>query len=375
MDRELSKLYSYASMKFDLDQNNLESQSNMSRLQNFFVIYAQAIAFVDDELLKNNFEDYKTWAKDYEYIKFNMYRLDQLFHSKEHVLKPELEQLLSLYSPITSSFRSTYGLLENADTKPVTVTTSDNKTHTFTKSNYTTLLGEYSNSQEDRKKIFEAFFKHYDDYKNTFAALYKGVVESDIARMKSRGYDNILDTFLDNNKIDKNVYLTLLKTVHENTAPLKRYIEFRKKYFNLKEYHNYDRFLSIARDKTKYPYDYAKADVLDALAPMGDDFVNHAKIALAEGHVDVMPSQGKRSGAYSTEVEGFGPYILLNHTDDLPSLNSSRKVTLQDLINSGLVEAGKINPVTNQAYNLNMAFCIYNTNNNYRYEYKESGEC
>ena len=167
MDRELSKLYSYASMKFDLDQNNLESQSNMSRLQNFFVIYAQAIAFVDDELLKNNFEDYKTWAKDYEYIKFNLYRLDQLFHSKEHVLKPELEQLLSLYSPITSSFRSTYGLLENADTKPVTVTTSDNKTHTFTKSNYTTLLGEYSNSQEDRKKIFEAFFKHYDDYKNT----------------------------------------------------------------------------------------------------------------------------------------------------------------------------------------------------------------
>ena len=248
-----------------------------------------------------------------------MYRLDQLFHSKEHVLKPELEQLLSLYSPITASFRSTYGLLENADTKPVTVTTSDNKTHTFTKSNYTTLLGEYSNSQEDRKKIFEAFFKHYDDYKNTFAALYKGVVESDIARMKSRGYDNILDTFLDNNKIDKNVYLTLLKTVHENTAPLKRYIEFRKKYFNLKEYHNYDRFLSIASDKTKYPYDYAKADVLDALAPMGDDFVNHAKIALADGHVDVMPSQGKRSGAYSTEVEGFGPYILLNHTDDLDS--------------------------------------------------------
>lgn len=82
--------------------------------------------------------------------------------------------------------------------------------------------------------------------------------------------------------------------------------------------------------------------------------------------------------AYNLDIDSFVSITknwALNHTDDLPGLNSSRKVTLQDLINSGLVEAGKINPVTNQAYNLNMAFCIYNTNNNYRYEYKESGEC
>jgi len=319
IDKKLSKLYSYASMKYDLNQNDLNSQGNISKLQSFIVTYSQAIAFVDDELLSNEHNKYIEWAKEFDYIRFNLYRLDQLFHSKEHVLKPELEELLSLYSPITSSFRSTYGLLENADTKPVTVTTSDNKTHTFTKSNYTTLLGEYANSQEDRRLIFEAFFKHYDDYKNTYAALYKGVVDADIARMRSRGYDNILDTFLDNNKISKDVYLTLLKTVRENTAPLHRYVEFRKKYFGLKEYHNYDRFLTIAKDSTKYPYEYCKEEVLEAVKPMGDDFVNHAKIAMADGHVDVLPQNGKRSGAYSTEVEGFGPYILLNHTDDLDS--------------------------------------------------------
>lgn len=319
IDKKLGKLYGFAHMKFDLDQNNLESQSNMSRLQSFFVDYAQTISFVDDELLKNGLDAYKEWAKDYSYIKNSMYRLDQLFHSKEHVLKPEIEKILSLYQPITSSFRTTYGLLENADQKSVNVTTSDGVTHQLNKNNYTSLLEKYSNSQEDRKTLFEAFFKHYDDFKNTYAALYKGVVDANIARMKARGYNNILDTFLDGNKISKDVYETLINTVHENTKPLHRYIEFRKKYFGLSEYHNYDRFLTIAHDTTKYPYEYCKEEVLEAVKPMGEDFVEHAKVAMKDGHVDVKPREGKRSGAYSTEVEGFGPYILLNHNDNLDS--------------------------------------------------------
>ena len=319
MDSWLSKLYSYGSMNFDLNQANLEAQGNMSKLQDAYMSYAQAVSFVSDELLKINQNDYIKWAEELPLIKSNLYRIDQLFHSKEHVLKPEIEKILTLYNPITQAFRSTYGLLESSDIKPVELTLSDGKTVKYTKNNYTTLLEEYSNSQEDRKRIFEGFFKHYDDFKNTYAKLYKGVVDADIARMKSRGYSNILDTFLDNNKIDKNVYLTLLKTVRENTAPLKRYMEFRKKYFNLSEYHTYDRFLSISSSDAKYPYQFAKEEVLKALEPMGKDFLDHAKVALADGHVDVFPVDGKRSGAYSTEIEGFGPYILLNHTDSLDS--------------------------------------------------------
>lgn len=319
ISKRLQKLYSYASMKYDLNTCSLESQANISSIENFFVTYMQTVSFVKDELLSNKLEDYKEWAKESEYIKNNLYYLDQLFHSKEHVLKPELENLLSLYSPISSSFSSTYGLLESSDIKPITVTLSDGTTHTFTKANYTSLLMEYSNSQTDRKTIFEAMYKHYDDLKNTYAQLYKGVVDTDIARMRSHGYDNILDTFLDNNKIDKSVYLNLLEAVHENTKPLHRYIEFRRKHFGLKEYHNYDRFLSLAKSDVKYPYEYARTEVLEALKPMGEDFVNHAKVAMADGHVDVCPDTNKRSGAYSTEVEGFGPYILLNHTDDLDS--------------------------------------------------------
>ena len=129
ISKRLQKLYSYASMKYDLNTCSLESQANISSIENFFVTYMQTVSFVKDELLSNKLEDYKEWAKESEYIKNNLYYLDQLFHSKEHVLKPELENLLSLYSPISSSFSSTYGLLESSDIKPITVTLSDGTTN------------------------------------------------------------------------------------------------------------------------------------------------------------------------------------------------------------------------------------------------------
>ncbi len=318
-EKKLSTLYSYASMRFDLNQADLSSQQLLSSLQNVLTNYSVLTSFVSDELLKNKYSLYEEYAKDEEIIKNNLFRLKKIFDQKKYVLKPKLEEILANYSPITRSFAKTYGLLEAADMKPITIKLTNGEEVTFTKNNYTTLLSQ-TKSQEDRRLIFEAFFKHYDDLKNTYANLYKGVIDSNIAMMKSRGYKNILDLFLDRNKISKNVYLSLVNTARKNSKPLKRYIKLRKKIFKLKEYHTYDRFLTFANDDTKYSYEDAKKVVFEALAPRGEDFINHAKHALEDGRVDVYPKDGKRSGAYSTEIEGFGPYILLNHTDTLDSV-------------------------------------------------------
>ena len=63
--------------------------------------------------------------------------------------------------------------------------------------------------------------------------------------MKARGYDSILSSFLEHNKIPNDVFLKLVETCESNTAPVKRYLDLRKKYFNLEQYHTYDRFLEL----------------------------------------------------------------------------------------------------------------------------------
>lgn len=312
------KVASYASMNYDQNQKDLKFQALKSKVSMLWQQYSVLASFVDNELLANPYEDYVDYAKESKIINEYLFEIKKLFDSKEHVLSTKEEKIISNYSLVTGGYASLYAMLQNSDFKPIKVVLSDNKEVMVSPNTYTSILSGLEN-QDDRRKVFEAQFGYYDQHKNTLATIYKGVVDSNLAKMRNRGYDSFLDVFLDNNKIPKDVYLSLINTVRENTAPLKRYINLRKKYFNLKEYHTYDRFLQIAKTESKFSYDEAKKAVLEALKPMGDDFVEHGKKALAEGHVDVYPREGKRSGAYSTNIKDFGPYILLNHADTLDS--------------------------------------------------------
>jgi oligoendopeptidase F len=58
----------------------------------------------------------------------------------------------------------------------------------------------------------------------------------------------------------------------------------------------------------------------EAIAHMSEEFTSHQKEALKDGFVDAYPTDGKRTGAYSSGFYGFHPYILLNHDDTLDAV-------------------------------------------------------
>ena len=318
LDKKLSKMYSYVSMKGDQNQKVLTYQDLQNKIRTVLQDYMTYASFVDNELLKAPYETYEEYAKTSQIVKENLFGLKKLFDSRSHVLSPNEEKIVANYQMVSGSFGRLYALLQNSDAKIKKVTLSDGSVVDVSPNTYTSILSKLEN-QEDRKTVFEEHFKYYDDHKNTLAGIYKGVVDSNLAYMKTKGYSNFLEAFLNRNKIPTDVYMSLINTVRKNTKPLKRYVQLRKKLFGLEEYHTYDRFLAVSKAKIEYPYEKAYADVMKALEPMGEDFVNHAKVALKPGHVDVYPNEGKRSGAYSTQIDGFGPYILLNHTDTLDS--------------------------------------------------------
>ena len=301
-----------------MHQKELKYQDLQNRIRMALMEYSAAASFVDNELLNLPYDEYVKFAEKSQIIKENLFGIKVLFDSKTHVLSPAEEKILSNSSMINSSFSRLYALLQNSDAQAVEVELSDGSKVMVSPGTYTGILSKLEN-QDDRRKVFEAHFDYYDKHKNTLAGIYKGVVDCSIAKMKNRGYKSFLAAYLEGQNIPDEVYLSLINTVRANTAPLKRYINLRKKFFNLNEYHTYDRLLGISNSKVEYPYEKAYEEVLKACEVMGEDFVNHAKVAMAPGHVDVYPSDGKRSGAYSTQIDGFGPYILLNHQDTLDS--------------------------------------------------------
>jgi oligoendopeptidase F len=171
----------------------------------------------------------------------------------------------------------------------------------------------------DRTKVFNAIYKFYNDHKATLAGIYQGIVKSEYANMKARGYKSMVEAKLDYENIPVSVYESLMKTTRENTAPLKRYYQIRKKYFKLDKIRTYDRFLQFRKSNMEYSYPKVKEMVLDAMNFMGSEYKSVAELCLSSGRVDVDIKDGKRNGAYSNSTYHEGAFILLNHNGDLSS--------------------------------------------------------
>jgi oligoendopeptidase F len=205
-----------------------------------------------------------------------------------------------------------YSLFANADTVFPTIKDEDGKTRELDDSAF--YLFMRSPDRRVRKDAYEAIVGTYAKHRNTAAALLNGAVQSHILTVKARGYDSCLQAALDGPNIPVEVYNTLIGTVNDNLHLLHRYQAIRKRALKLDDgVHAYDLFAPfITGQKLEYDYEGAVQTILTALEPLGDDYVTSMRKGFDSRWVDVYPTKGKRSGAYSSGTFLTQPYILMN---------------------------------------------------------------
>ena len=316
LDKTISKAFVYASMAHDLNQRDTETEKDYANIYTKYNNAMSKISWCEPELLKVGEK------KIYEFIDLdkelapNKQIIKTLFRMNKYVLDEKSEAIIANANEAFGKFNELYDKLCVVDQKPTTVKLSTGEKVEVNTSNYTHYLRTLKN-QKDRKKVFEAFYSYYDNHKATLASVYDGILSSENAIAKSRGFKSILDMKLYPNAIEKGVYETLVKTAKSNTQPLKKYLKLRKNALGLKSYHTYDRLQSLGASDKKYSFEEARKLVLEADKFMGDDFVKKAEFVLSDGRVTVEPVDGKRTGAYSTSTYENGPFILLNHNGSL----------------------------------------------------------
>ncbi len=313
------RLFGYIHLSSDL---NLKDQDKSAKNQQIMIMLSdlgQKTSYVSPEFISIGEEKIMSFVEKDETLKPYKFGFQQLFLQQSHVLSDDKEQLLSNFSSIRSIPASLYQGLAIVDAVDEQITLSDGSKKTVTLSNYRSLITEVPTA-EDRKLVFEAAFKRYKDNKSSFAATYNLVLQNLKANYKSRGYNSALEAALFTNNIPVDVYKSLMEASYESNASIRRYINLRKKYLGLETYHTYDRFLTLVKDDTKYDYETSKALWFKALEGFNPDFVAKQHNAITDGYVDVLPADGKRTGAYSSGLYGFHPYILLNHDDTLDSV-------------------------------------------------------
>ena len=320
LGRTLSNLYCYASMRRSEDTRAEAAQSMYARINANYVKAISAIAFAEPEILslpQHTLDD----IADQECLKNHRFTLEKLLRQKPHTLSAAEEQLLAGFGEVFGAPAEIADNLQDADLVFDSVQDGEGHTVEVTGSNYITL--QMSQDRTLRERAFRSYYKGYRQHSNTFAAAYSGAVKAATAEAVARHYASSRAMSMAGENIPAEVYDNLVSAVRAHLPAMYRYVALRKKILGLDELHYYDVYAPLVGErKESYTYGQAQQMVLDAVAPLGEDYQALVKKAYAERWIDVYPNKGKSGGAYSSGTYDSNPYILMNFTGTLDSVST-----------------------------------------------------
>ena len=322
ISKQASKLSSYASMNSDLDTRNMKYNGMKQELQQVFSKFSAKSAFIDPEILTAKWETIDGFIKSEPKLEVYRMGLKNLFRTKAHSLSEPEERILALSGLISGVPQSIYGTFSDAEMPSTPITLSSGEKIQLTSSEYNKLRA--SANRADREIVFKAYWNNYAKFRGTYGEMLNGKVNTDLFRFRARNYNSSLEASLYPNNIPVEVYQSLITNVNKSLPAFHRYLKIKKRMMGVDTLKYLDLYAPVVKDvDLKYTFDDATKIVLEALKPLGDEYVSTVKKAIYERWIDVYPTVGKRSGGYSNGASFDGhPYILLNYNNQYNDLST-----------------------------------------------------
>ena len=319
LHRRLSKLSVYARMRFDQDTTDSTYQTMSAKIGSLGVKIGAASAFVEPEILSYSKEQLEAAEKENERTAYYGRKIEEMLRGQEHTLDAEKEELLAAAGDMAEAPDDIFSVLMNADMKYPDIVLEDGTHLPLTNSTYISYME--SPDRAVREGAFKTLYGQIASLKNTFAAIYRGNLKQAKFYAQSRKYSSARAMYLADSNVPESVYDNLLSAVHEALPMMYRYVAVRKKVLGVDKLHMYDVDTPIvAAQNQTYEFEQAKQMVLEALKPMGEDYLSHAREGLENRWIDIYPNKGKKGGAYSWGCYDSQPFILLNYTKNLDSV-------------------------------------------------------
>ncbi|PQF08588.1 oligoendopeptidase F [Enterococcus faecium] len=317
--RQTEIIYVYAHLKNDQDTGNTEYQALYARASSLFSKVSEAVSWFEPEILQ--LSDERIWQYFKEEPKLEVYRhyIQQIVDNRAHVLSADQESLLAGAGEIFEASSDTFAVLNNADLVFPTIEGENGEKVQLSHGVYGQLLE--STDRSVREAAFKGLYSVYEQFRNTFASTLSTHIKGHNFKAKVRNYSSAREASLSNNHIPESVYDTLVAVVNKHLPLLHRYMELRKRLLEVEKLHMYDLYTPVLGEAPiTFTYEEAKEKALEALKPMGEEYMTIVEKAFSEHWIDVVENKGKRSGAYSSGSYDTNPYILLNWHDTLDQL-------------------------------------------------------
>jgi oligoendopeptidase F len=312
MSKTFGRLYSYAHMKSDQDTRDATYLAMKQEIEHLLTEHNTRASFIEPEIVTLEPATVEKFIADEPGLKvYRMYLLDVL-RAKPHTLSQEEEKILARTGQMAEGPSSVYTVFSNAEMPYPEITLSDGTAATLNKSGYA--LYRASPNRQDREAVFQAFWASINKFRQTFGVQLYSHLQTHIFYTRSRNYESSLHRALDRNNIPVEVYHSLIRNVRDNLDTFHRYLRLRKRMLGVETLKYSDLYAPVVKGlDLKYTFDQGRDLYLDALKPLGAEYRQAAETAFEQRWIDVYPTPGKRSGAYSNgSAYDVHPYILLN---------------------------------------------------------------
>ena len=280
----------------DEDLANDKEKEKRQFVLNLLTQYRYESSFFNPELLSLSKEEYDALYKFEDLKKYKSY-LDDQYRFKDHTLTEEEKKMVSLLTQDLPTYSNIQATIINSCNNYGEITLEDGSVETLTLTNYRSLLRK--SGREKRKEIYLKFQSVIRQYAPIIATSLNNYVKEKASLAKISKFESAWDQKMFALNLSTKVFDALTSAVEKRKNLNVKYKNLRSKVLGIDDLMPWDSAVDIAKDKKEYTIEDAQKLVLEALKPLGEDYIKHFKHIFDSNSIDYCQYKGKRSGAYS----------------------------------------------------------------------------
>lgn len=308
-----SKPWWYFALKNDIEGDNqyvisqkTKNQSRITKSSNLVLFFDLNISKIDKKI-QNNI------LKDLDFSKYK-YFLSKIFKSAKHRLSEKEEVLENLLS------QTSYDMWVRGVENSLKVQFIEFKSEKFPISKALNILSDLK--IEERRELQEKINKKLKEIslfaESEINAIFNYKKITDELRGFKKPYSETILSYENEESSIEN----LIEIITRNFKISHRFYKLHKKILGLDILQYEDRSVKIGEISKKFSFEDSVEIVSNSLSKFDNKYKEMFIKFLSNGQIDVYPKIGKRGGAYCWGMSKMPTFLLLNHVDNLRSVET-----------------------------------------------------
>ncbi|MFA6253885.1 MAG: M3 family oligoendopeptidase [Candidatus Paceibacterota bacterium] len=315
LDTRLSQLEPawYFALKTDLDSADSQSRALATKYGQRMTEAFNRIKFFGLEIAKIDPKRQRAFLA-YTPLKPHVYALTRIFKQAKFNLPEGEEQLKSLLK------QTSYSMWIDVQGKLLSQQTIKHHDKDLPIAEAIAKISD--SSKRDRREIHNKVnavlksISHVAEGEINAVYSYKKVMD------KRRGYEKPYSSTILGYENDEHAIENFVTLISKNFKIAHRFYKLHTKLLGEKKITLADRSAQIGEIKTKFDFPASVSILQSTLNKIDPEYATLFENFLTNGQIDVYPKKGKKGGAYCWGSGRLPTFLLLNHTDDLRSLET-----------------------------------------------------